>query len=67
MSSLINRVTALRAMGLRVVFNLPRTRVSMSLTQSIKRMKVYRVDGEWESSAQSGHKSPDMITKVVRR
>ena len=67
MSSLISKVVALRAMGLRVVMNLPRMRVSGSLTPSIKRTKVYRVDGEWESSAQSGLANPGMITKVVRQ
>lgn len=67
MSSLYMSVLAPRAMGLRVVFNLPRMRVSSSLTPSIKRTKVYRVDGEWESSAQLGLKNPDMIARVVRR
>ena len=52
MSSLANRASALRAMGLRVVMNLPRTRVSGSLTQvsSGRRYTAQTVNGVFRST-----------------
>ena len=67
MSSLINRASALRAMGLRVVMILPRTRVSRSLTQvsSGRRYTAQTVNGSLPLN--QALKDPDMIARVVRR